>query len=131
MSFHAFTTLRCELEGHAVSPDTGLDIDIVETIDYQDFFEVLSFKLSISIIIIIIFTHIDKTVEYQDFFEIVFSFSFPKVFFAGCDFQQHNSPITLMCKVPLGERSFLPEPYLVCAGRTMDRKLQPIPDAVE
>jgi len=64
--------IRCELEGHAVSPDTGLDIDIVETIDYQDFFE-----------------------------------------------------------VPLGERSFLPEPYLVCAGRTMDRKLQPIPDAVE
>ena len=32
--------IRCELEGHAVSPDTGLDIEIVETIDYQDFFEV-------------------------------------------------------------------------------------------
>ena len=80
MSFHAFTTLRCELEGHAVSPDTGLDIDIVETIDYQDFFEVLSFKLSISIIIIIIFSHIDKTFDYQDFFRVVFLFPFPKFF---------------------------------------------------
>ena len=80
MSFHAFTTLRCELEGHAVSPDTGLDIDIVETIDYQDFFEVLSFKPSISIIIIIIFNHIDKTFDYQDFFRVVFLFPFPKVF---------------------------------------------------
>ena len=91
MSFHAFTTLRCELEGHAVSPDTGLDIDIVETIDYQDFFEVLSFKLSISIIIIIIFTHIDKTVDYQDFFEIVFSFSFPKVFLLDVIFNNITS----------------------------------------
>ena len=36
----SYFSIRCELEGHAVSPDTGLDIEIVETIDYQDFFEV-------------------------------------------------------------------------------------------
>ena len=40
--YYQMSSFRCELEGHAVSPDTGLDIDIVETIDYQDFFEVSS-----------------------------------------------------------------------------------------
>ena len=34
------STLRCELEGSAVSPDTGEEIFISDVIDYQDFFEV-------------------------------------------------------------------------------------------
>ena len=32
--------VRCELEGSALDPETGLTVPIVDTIDYQDFFDV-------------------------------------------------------------------------------------------
>ena len=109
--------IRCELEGHAVSPDTGLDIEIVETIDYQDFFEVFFSNCpNAPMSSLIPSSLMDHILNATLFRKITIT---------------QRLTMMLIAKVPLGERSFLPEPYLVCAGRTMDRKLQPVPDAVE